>query len=289
MKRFSIIPRYKRRDIELLSNMATSQGISSMKIYAFFSVAIILCVGIQAQSTRLRAALLSSGDWLNDVDGDNIPGQAQVDYPIHASVPKGTSFRCSDYEYAGYFGDIEAGCQAYHVCFPDGRNASFLCVNGTIFHQRYFVCDWWFHFDCGSAPSLYELNLFRKIPLPVLPPVQRRPFPGPIPQPKVDLPPPPPRTPQQRAPKKLDMNSIDNENPNGRNTNDRQNDRNGNDRQRNRNVNDKTDDREKKQKDTRKPISRNPNPENKYNNPFERGNMYGGGKEDECNCQCNAA
>ncbi|GFU56957.1 chitin-binding type-2 domain-containing protein [Nephila pilipes] len=284
MKRFPVIPQYKRRSFMFLSNRSTSLGISSMKIYVFLSVSVIFCIGIQAQSVRLRAALLSAGDWLNDVDGDNIPGQAQVDYPIHASVPKGTSFRCSDYEYAGYFGDIEAGCQAYHVCFPDGRNASFLCVNGTIFHQRYFVCDWWFHFDCGSAPSLYELNLFRKIPLPVLPPVQRRPFPGPVPQPKVELPPPPSRTPQQRIPKKLDMNSIDNEKPNGRNSNDRQNDINA--RQRDRNVNDKPNDREKN-KDI-KPISRNPDPENKYKNPFNRGNSYGG-KEDECNCQCNAA
>merc|ERR1719312_1650397 len=25
---------------------------------------------------------------------------------------------------------------------------SFLCPNGTIFNQNYFICDWWFNFDC---------------------------------------------------------------------------------------------------------------------------------------------
>lgn len=54
---------------------------------------------------------MSSGSYLNDVDGDNIPGQAGVDYPVYASVPEGTSFRCRDYEYAGYFADVDADCQ----------------------------------------------------------------------------------------------------------------------------------------------------------------------------------
>ncbi|CAL1267906.1 unnamed protein product [Larinioides sclopetarius] len=209
----------------------------------YSEASVIICIGIEAQhNQRLRAALLSS-DWLNDVDGDNIPGQAGVDYPVHATVPEGTSFRCSDYDYAGYFGDVETGC------------------------QRFFVCDWWFHFECGKAPNMYELNLFRKIPLPVLPPPPRRPFPGPIPQPKMDLPPlPPPRPPQQREPKNLVLNSIEK----GKNPNDRQNER------------------DKKQKDTGKPQSWDPNAENKYKNPAQRGNPFRGEKEDQCNCQCAA-
>ncbi|XP_035210608.1 uncharacterized protein LOC118184958 [Stegodyphus dumicola] len=156
-------------------------------ISCIFITVFCSLIETEGQNLRLRQALSKTADWLNDVDGDNIPGQAGVDYPVHAFVPLETSFQCKDYDYAGYFADIEADCQAYHVCFPDGRNASFLCVNGTVFHQRYFVCDWWFHFNCSHAPSLYDLNLFRKIPLPVLPPVQRRPFPGPMPQPKADL------------------------------------------------------------------------------------------------------
>ena len=35
---------------------------------------------------------------------------------------------------------------------------SFLCPNGTIFNQNYFICDWWFNFDCAEAADLYSLN-----------------------------------------------------------------------------------------------------------------------------------
>jgi hypothetical protein len=35
---------------------------------------------------------------------------------------------------------------------------SVLCPNGTIFNQNYFICDWWFNFDCSTAEDLYSLN-----------------------------------------------------------------------------------------------------------------------------------
>merc|ERR1712236_146044 len=34
----------------------------------------------------------------------------------------------------------------------------FLCPNGTLFNQNYFICDWWFNFDCSTAEDLYSLN-----------------------------------------------------------------------------------------------------------------------------------
>ena len=33
---------------------------------------------------------------------------------------------------------------------------SFLCPNGTIFNQGYFICDWWFNVDCSEAEALAE-------------------------------------------------------------------------------------------------------------------------------------
>ena len=45
-------------------------------------------------------------------------------------------------------GDVEGGLITY----------SFLCPNGTIFNQQYFICDWWFNVDCSQAESLYGLN-----------------------------------------------------------------------------------------------------------------------------------
>ncbi len=28
---------------------------------------------------------------------------------------------------------------------------SFLCPNGTLFNQVYFICDWWFNVDCSQV------------------------------------------------------------------------------------------------------------------------------------------
>ena len=64
--------------------------------------------------------------------------------------------------FAGYYADSEAQCQVFHICTADGQGGlakySFLCPNGTIFNQNYFICDWWFNFDCSEAEGLYSLN-----------------------------------------------------------------------------------------------------------------------------------
>ncbi|KAG7156869.1 U-scoloptoxin(01)-Cw1a-like 40, partial [Homarus americanus] len=78
---------------------------------------------------------------------------------ILASVPD-TGFSCEQQEFPGYFADTadEAGCQVFHICQFDGRQDSFLCPNGTIFNQQYFVCDWWFNVDCAASQQFFGLN-----------------------------------------------------------------------------------------------------------------------------------
>ena len=93
----------------------------------------------------------------------NIPGVPGDDYPIFAEVPD-TSFFCDGLVEGGYYADPEAECQAFHICAADGTGGltkySFLCPNGTIFQQQYFVCDWWFNVDCSLAESLYVTRDF---------------------------------------------------------------------------------------------------------------------------------
>merc|ERR1719237_16998 len=90
-----------------------------------------------------------------------IPGVPGEDYPIFAEVPE-TSFFCDGQVDGGYYGDPEAECQAFHICAADGTGGlskySFLCPNGTLFNQQYFICDWWFNVDCSLAVDLYSLN-----------------------------------------------------------------------------------------------------------------------------------
>ena len=92
---------------------------------------------------------------------DTIPGTPGEDYPIYA-VPPETSFSCDGQVDGGYYGDPEAECQAFHICANDGNSGltkfSFLCPNGTLFQQQYFVCDWWFNVDCSTTQDFWSLN-----------------------------------------------------------------------------------------------------------------------------------
>merc|ERR1711963_309520 len=90
-----------------------------------------------------------------------VPGVPGEDYPIYAEVPE-TAFTCDGQVDGGYYADGEAECQVFHICTADGAGGlakySFLCPNGTVFNQNYFICDWWFNFDCSTAEDLYSLN-----------------------------------------------------------------------------------------------------------------------------------
>merc|ERR1712062_640032 len=91
----------------------------------------------------------------------SIPGVPGEDYPIYAEVPE-SGFACDGQVDGGYYADPEADCQAFHICTAGGAGGlakySFLCPNGTLFNQNYFICDWWFNFDCSTAEELYSLN-----------------------------------------------------------------------------------------------------------------------------------
>merc|ERR1712218_705417 len=89
----------------------------------------------------------------------SIPGVPGEDYPIYAEVPE-SGFACDGQVDGGYYADPEAECQAFHICTADGAGGlakySFLCPNGTIFNQNYFICDWWFNVDCAESAAIAE-------------------------------------------------------------------------------------------------------------------------------------
>ncbi|GBM59716.1 hypothetical protein AVEN_40642-1, partial [Araneus ventricosus] len=88
----------------------------------------------------------------------NVPGNPGEDYPIFYKVPE-TSFQCNQQPFAaGIYGDMDAECQVFHFCTESGGQNSFLCPNGTVFNQQYFVCDWWYNYNCSDTPSFYNLN-----------------------------------------------------------------------------------------------------------------------------------
>ena len=90
-----------------------------------------------------------------------VPGTPGEDYPIFSEVPE-TGFNCQGRTEGGYYADPEADCQPFHICTADGKGGlskySFLCPNGTLFNQEYFVCEYWFNVDCSKSESFYILN-----------------------------------------------------------------------------------------------------------------------------------
>ncbi|EDV93395.1 uncharacterized protein LOC6564416 [Drosophila grimshawi] len=114
----------------------------------------------QYGNTAGARASPTSDDYNDGADGDYsaIPGVAGVDYPIYAQVPR-TNFDCTQQPLPGYYADIEAQCQVFHICALN-RTYSFLCPNGTVFSQETLVCVWWNQYDCVSAPSLYANNAY---------------------------------------------------------------------------------------------------------------------------------
>lgn len=100
------------------------------------------------------------GDFGSNGEGNGdysaIPGTPGVDYPIYVEIPK-TSFDCKNQPLPGYYADVEAQCQVFHICALN-TTFNFLCPNGTIFSQEHLVCVWWNQFDCNSAPALFGNN-----------------------------------------------------------------------------------------------------------------------------------
>ncbi|KAL3277017.1 hypothetical protein HHI36_012379 [Cryptolaemus montrouzieri] len=76
---------------------------------------------------------------------------------VNAQITK-SSFSC-DGRVSGYYADVGAGCQVYHMCDGLGRKFSFVCPNATLFQQRMLICDHWFMVNCSRSESDYGANL----------------------------------------------------------------------------------------------------------------------------------
>ncbi|KAG6440845.1 uncharacterized protein LOC115440960 isoform X2 [Manduca sexta] len=69
-----------------------------------------------------------------------------------------TSFTCQG-RAAGYYADLETGCQVYHMCDGLGRQFSYTCPNTTLFQQRMLICDHWYMVNCSMSERDYNANL----------------------------------------------------------------------------------------------------------------------------------
>lgn len=89
--------------------------------------------------------------------GGNGGGGSGGQFPPTPPIPE-TSFSCEEQDYPGYYADIEANCEIFHICQEDGRHDSFLCPNTTLFNQQYLVCDWPTNVDCAASADFFSVN-----------------------------------------------------------------------------------------------------------------------------------
>merc|ERR1712123_239907 len=156
-----------------MGQFRTREQVGNMQ-YTLLAICLVVCVSGQRSGRQETVPVydqyqgaasddsgaLTSDDPLAGLT-NNIPGVPGEDYPIYSQVPE-TAFACDGQVDGGYYADSEAECQVFHICTADGAGGlakySLLCPNGTLFNQNYFVCDWWFNFDCSTAEELYSLN-----------------------------------------------------------------------------------------------------------------------------------
>lgn len=124
------------------------------KFFAFLLISSTTVFQLASPAKPDRFPIQLTGAY--DSDGDGIIGAAGKDYPNFAKIPV-TSFDCKGL-LPGFYSDVEAACQVYHVCQPGQRKTSFLCNNGTIFNQKVFTCDWWYQVACEESQEFYKLN-----------------------------------------------------------------------------------------------------------------------------------
>ncbi|XP_075144995.1 jiangshi isoform X2 [Haematobia irritans] len=115
---------------------------------------------------RLSSAIMSNHNWfvstvvlslLLSYRNFFITAQSQNAIGAHRTFQK-TSFSCGGRP-AGYYADVETGCQVYHMCDGLGRQFSYSCPNTTLFQQRMLICDHWYMVNCSKAESDYTANL----------------------------------------------------------------------------------------------------------------------------------
>ncbi|XP_055537557.1 mucin-2-like isoform X2 [Wyeomyia smithii] len=87
---------------------------------------------------------------------------AEPGYLDFDNLPE-TNFTCAGKVIGGYYADLEASCQMFHVCTigqgDEPMDIKFLCLNGTVFDQETRVCERVDEVDCSKSERFYYLNL----------------------------------------------------------------------------------------------------------------------------------
>lgn len=76
----------------------------------------------------------------------------QKEFLIFYFVTVNGSFMMKSFHYLIFKLDF----QVFHICEVGGAKHSFLCPSGSVFNQKYLVCDWWYDFVCENVQDLFS-------------------------------------------------------------------------------------------------------------------------------------
>ncbi|XP_023719286.1 uncharacterized protein LOC111870897 [Cryptotermes secundus] len=128
-----------------LSSLLFAECSKRQQYHKMLLLALIFAPAILSALTRAGHFLNADGTPHNPYHELHLPHEPPL-YPTLDKVPH-TAFSCEGRDW-GLHADTEAYCQAFHLC-QDHLVRSFLCPNGTLFHQQFKVCDQFYNVRCG--------------------------------------------------------------------------------------------------------------------------------------------
>ncbi|XP_055630098.1 uncharacterized protein LOC129770923 isoform X2 [Toxorhynchites rutilus septentrionalis] len=144
----------KKSAINFKSSLPSSLAPSDSARAPFASIA-----ADQTASERHNPSKRTDGSTISYNLRSALPGEPDVDYPILGRIPE-TGFKCHQRQ-DGYYADEKTRCQVFRVCAntdDTGSGFAFLCPNGTLFNQKYLVCDWYTNVRCEETANYYKIN-----------------------------------------------------------------------------------------------------------------------------------
>ncbi|XP_022910742.2 enolase-phosphatase E1-like [Onthophagus taurus] len=111
--------------------------------------------------TRMKSIFLRVVLWLYLLELGFMFVSPEPGYLDFDNLPD-TNFSCAWRIVGGYYADVEAACQMFHVCTLGQNNETmdirFLCLNGTVFDQSTRVCERIDEVDCEKSEQYYDHN-----------------------------------------------------------------------------------------------------------------------------------
>jgi len=135
----SVVPEYHEEDKPQIKNLYNKHGIPRPK----------------ARHPGMRPKA-----WWKSSRKSHPSGKAQPQpRPLHSDADADADGFTCEGKAPGYYADVNTNCEEYKICAAGHPVYTQRCGRGTIFNQRFLVCDHPFNYDCKNAYNDYQSNI----------------------------------------------------------------------------------------------------------------------------------